>query len=47
MLLTKTCMVLFDRAVTYIDALSVTAALLIVLFITYIVIKHHKDAKKR
>ncbi len=47
MLLTETCMVLFDRAVTYIDALSITAAFLIVLFLTYICIRHRRDNKKR
>ncbi len=46
MLLTETCFVVFDRAVTYIDALSVTAAVLIVLFVVFVCVREHRKNKK-
>ncbi len=46
MFLTKVCLVIFDRALTYVDALSILAGLLIALFIGYICIRQHKKNKK-
>lgn len=46
MLLTETCMVIFDHAVTYVDALSAVAAILIVAFIGFISVRQHINHKK-
>ncbi|MBR4071507.1 MAG: hypothetical protein IKK26_03020 [Clostridia bacterium] len=41
----ETGMVLFDRALTYLDALSVLAVLLIISFVAYISIRQRKKNK--
>ncbi len=41
----ETGMVIFDRALTYLDALSVLAALLIVSFVIYISVRQRRKNK--
>ncbi len=46
MLLTETVVVIMGKAITYVDALSITAASLIVLFLVYILIRQNTKNKK-
>lgn len=41
----ETGMVIFDRALTYLDALSVLAALLIISFVVYISVKQKRNKR--
>lgn len=46
MFLTKTVAVIVGKAITYVDALSIIAASLIVLFLVYIFIRQNMKNKK-